>query len=493
MNSSKYMKEGAMRKTTKARVFASLLPLLLILSAAYAADAADGVLDPTFGIGGKVLTAFSSGLVNQDLGAAIAIQSDGKIVAVGTSGPNGLRKAAMARYNTDGSLDTTFGGGGEVLTVICGQDDLASSVAIQTDGKIVVSGASYCFSPDFGYNFTVTRYNTDGSLDSTFGSGGKVVTGFGGDGNYGNAVAIQSDGKIVVAGTSNAGGTGQFAIARYTTGGSLDSTFGSGGKKLTSFGGTNDNVRGAILQPDGKIVAAGASNANGGADFALARYNPSDGSLDSTFGSGGKVLTDLGGADDSVYRLAIQVDGKIVAGGWSNAAGNYDFALARYNPSDGSLDSTFGSGGKVLTDFSGTGSYDSVGGLAIQADGKIVAAGYSNAGDVNGDFALARYNSGGSLDSTFGSGGKVLTDFSGSGSADNPVALAIQADGKIVAAGYSNADNGHYDFALARYQSGPTAPTSVDQCKNDGWKTFTNPSFRNQGDCVSYVVSKRPK
>jgi uncharacterized delta-60 repeat protein len=204
------------------------------------------------------------------------------------------------------------------------------------------------------------------------------------------------------------------------------------------------------IQSDGKIVAAGYSDASGNYDFALARYN-SNGTLDTTFNSSGKVLTDLSGSGsgDFASGVAIQSDGKIVAAGFSDASGTpYDFALVRYNP-NGTLDTTFNTTGKVLTDLSGAGSQDEASAVAIQSDGKIVAAGDSTVGGGNPDFALARYKADGTLDRAFNSTGRVLTDFGGF---DVAYAVAIQSARRIVAAGFSDV-SGSSDFALAGYFS----------------------------------------
>ena len=199
------------------------------------------------------------------------------------------------------------------------------------------------------------------------------------------------------------------------------------------------------MQKDGKIVVAGSSNAGGSNDFALARYTKS-GVLDASFGTGGKVLSDLGSAsNDQAYAVAVQKDGKIVVAGYSDAGGSNDFALVRYTKG-GVLDASFGTGGKVLSDL-GSASDDGANAVAVQKDGKIVVAGSSDAGGSY-DFALARYTKGGALDASFGTGGKVLTDLGGSN--DEGSAVAVQKDGKIVVAGYSNA-GGSDDFALARY------------------------------------------
>jgi uncharacterized delta-60 repeat protein len=264
------------------------------------------------------------------------------------------------------------------------------------------------------------------------------------------AVAIEPDGKIVVAGEA----ASQFALARYNRDGSLDQNFGSGGNVLTDLG-FGGFAWGLAIEPDGKIVAAGQGDSGQGSgperfDFALVRYNP-DGSLDQGFGSGGKVLTDFRASYDEALAVAIARDGEIVAAGSSHlgTSGDPDFALARYNR-DGSLDQNFGSGGKVLTDLA-LASDDEAWAVAIAPGGKIVAAGIGGLpfGTGDFDFALARYTRDGSLDQTFGSGGKVLTDV-GTG-ADYLFDAAITRRGKIVATGDASGTGGIHDFALVRY------------------------------------------
>jgi len=404
-----------------------------------------GSLDSIFGTGGIVTTSIGT---SDDSANAVAIQSDGKIVAAGYSytGSGSGCDFAVARYNTDGSLDSTFGTNGIVTTAIGTGYNYAYSVAIQSDQKIVVAGSA-------GYgtyeDFALVRYNTDGSLDSTFGTNGIVTTAIG-MWNDALSVAIQSDQKIVAVGRSSVNSFSyyDFALVRYNTDGSLDSTFGTGGKVLTAIGSYHDEAYGIAIQSDQKIVAVGRSSdsTNTNSDFSLARYN-TDGSLDSTFGTGGKVLTAIGSTGDNyAHSVAIQSDGNIVAAGFSYNGSDSDFALVRYTTS-GSLDSTFGTNGIVTTAI-GT-SNALANGVAIQSNGKIVAAGYSSNGS-NYDFALARYTTSGSLDSTFGTGGIVTTAI-GTGN-DIAHGVAIQSDGKIVAAGSSYiSGSSSYDFSLVRY------------------------------------------
>jgi uncharacterized delta-60 repeat protein len=422
-----------------------LLSALLVFAVG-SAQATLGALDPSFGSGGKVATAFGSS--NTSKVAAVAVQPDGKIVAVGYTYDGTRDRFALARYNADGSLDAGFGTSGKVTTSFgANTDDDAHAVALQPDGKIVVAGTS--FDNDSGQNsFALARYNADGSLDTNFGSGGLVTTSFGSvNADYGYAVALQPDGKIVVAGADCITCSDHdFALARYNADGSLDASFSTSGKVTTSFGANTDDLAYAVaLQTDGKIVAVGQSFDGSHWHFALARYK-ADGSADSDFG---KVTTPIG-SDAYASAAALQPDGKIVVAGSSSTGTNYDFALARYN-ADGSLDSGFGTAGKILTDFGSA--HDFGYGVALQPDGKIVAVGSSEvasseSNSLVNEFAVARYNADGSLDAGFGSNGKVTTAF---GAADDVAnAAAIDPHGRIVAVGYTDGGS-HLDFALARY------------------------------------------
>ena len=429
------------RKSAGFVVLAATVALTGVRAAAHPGD-----LDPTFGTGGTVITSFGGSAV----ATAVAVQTDGKIIGAGaTSGVGGIL-FAVSRYNEDGSLDGAFGTGGKVTTSFGGTDDEAVGVALQRDRKIIAAG--YTGMASIGYRAALARYNGDGTLDGTFGSGGKVT--FGGSAAA-IAVALQGDGKIVTAG-------GGFALVRYNTDGSLDTTFGTGGMVTTSFGGGYDEASAVALQGDGKIVAAGhTSTSVGSSQFALARYN-TDGSLDGTFGTAGQVTTSFAG-NDFAFHVMPQADGRIVAAGIAGpsscqsapcTSGNL-FALARYN-TDGSLDPDFGTGGQVTTTFAATDAeaYS----LAVQGDGKIVAAGLTRTGSIN-RFALARYDGDGSLDATFGTDGRATTSFGGT--YDQALALALQEDGRIIAAGWTAKGLGSGHFALARYLNDAPSVTTT--------------------------------
>ena len=432
-----------------ARPFVAAGLVLVVLQVAFAvpAHAASGGLDPTFGIGGKVTRDFFG---NRDEARAVAITPNEKIVVAGFArsgtdqGPDSLLEDfALERYKTDGAIDASFGSGGDVFTDFGGSQDRANDVLIQANGKIVAAGGT-CTGINFDVcDFALARYNPDGSPDPSFGTGGKVITHFAGVSTLAFSIAVQPGGKIVAAGLAFGGSGFDFALARYHADGSLDARFGSGGMLTTDLASGDDFGNAVVVLPTGKIVAAGAAFNGATFDLALVRYDAT-GTLDPSFGVGGKVFTDLGSTDDEIQDLALQADGRIVALGETFDATGVAFALARYE-ADGALDAGFGSGGSVTTDF---GSGDAQGqSVAVQPDGKIVAAGGGLFGP-NVDFQLARYEGDGTLDAGFGTGGLVTTDFFGA--TDRALGMALQADGAIVLAG--RAFNGvSRDFALARY------------------------------------------
>ena len=380
------------------------------------------------------MTTGFSGSSSADEARAVAIDSDGKIVVAGYA----VLDTALARYNANGSLDTGFGARGRVISDLSSNNrDRAQAMEIQPNGKIVVAGYANNGTDD---DIAVARYETDGSPDTGFGTNGKTLSGLSGkDRAY--AMALLDSAKIFVAGEAG----GNFVLKRFNANGSADTGFQTAGKITTHMGGTDDVAYAVAVQSDGKIVLAGnASNGTNG-DFALARYN-ANGTLDTTFSSDGKVLTDFNGGNDIAFAVAVQPNGKIVVAGYAHNGTTTDFALVRYN-ADGTLDAGFGTGGKVITPIGDAGSAANA--MELLANGKIVVAGYAVRGGAF-VFALARYNVNGALDTGFDADGtgKALT---GIGASDDRVnAMALQSDGKIVAVGPSH-DGAHNDFAVARY------------------------------------------
>ncbi|MBP7111441.1 MAG: DUF4347 domain-containing protein, partial [Nitrosomonas sp.] len=418
---------------------------------------------PTFGAGdGKLTTNFG---VSDDQGTSMTVQADGKVLVAGRSWNGSNYDFALVRYNTDGTLDTSFSGDGTLTTAIGSGDDYGQSIAVQADGKILVTGYGWNGST---YDFALVRYNTDGTLDTSFSGDGKLTTDFGASSDYGYSVTVQADGKILVAGQSNVGGAYDFALTRYNSDGTLDTSFSGDGKLTTDFGVSDDYGTSMTVQADGKILVAGYSWNGSTFDVALVRYN-NNGTLDTSFSGDGMLTTDFGASSDYGYSVTVQADGKILVAGQSNVGGTYDFALVRYN-TDGTLDTSFSGDGKLTTNFGS--SYNYGASVTVQADGKILVGGTSWNGS-NYDFALVRYNSDGTLDTSFSGDGELTTAI-GSES-EYGASVTVQADGKILVAGQSwNGSN--YDFALVRYSNDGTLDRTFDSVPANtlnGTPTFT--------------------
>jgi len=428
-----------------ARAVAVLWLVVSSLAAAF-----PGAPDATFGSGfGKVITPIGSGT---DVAYSLALQPDGMIVVAGTCANGTDYDFCLARYLANGALDTNFNGIGKVITAIGNGNDGAYSVALQPDGKIVVSGS--CLN-GATYDFCLARYVASGALDLSFNGTGKVMTAIGSGTDAAYSVALQPDGKIVVAGRCSNGTNTDFCLARYLASGALDVSLNSTGTVITTIGGGSDVARGVALQPDGKIVVAGYCSNGITYDFCLARYLAS-GTLDASFNGSGTVISPIGVGDDYAISLALQPDGKIIVSGVCSNGANSDFCLARYL-ANGTFDTSFNSTGKVITPIGNSDDYGYS--VALQPDDKIVVAGYCSNG-TNFDFCLARYLANGTLDTSFNSTGKVITAI-GSGN-DVANSAALQPDGKIVVAGFcSNGSND--DFCLARYDGGPNTPKTLTE------------------------------
>ena len=411
------------RREVRARVVlhAALACAALVASPALVMAQA-GRLDATFGAGGKAFTKNATNFgqaVN-----AVALQTDGKIIVAGSLN----NSFGFVRYNTNGSLDSTFGSGG--IVSINPQDsavDVLFGIAIQSNGKILAAGPV-----NAGNDFFMIRLNPNGSLDTTFGNSG-VAAEEACIPNSG-ALASQPNGEIVVVG----GG----CAVRFEANGTLDPSFGIGGvaKLVGGEGGT------VALQSDGKFLVTGFDGLPGGG--IISRYN-SNGSIDPSFGIFGSV-----GCPSPASAVSVQGDGKIVVAGTltdlRTSPGSQDLALFRYN-TNGSVDDTFGTNGGVVTSFFSAPANSAAFAVLIQINGDIVVAGQASQGNKPSEFAVARFTGLGQLDSTFGTGGLVTTSF---GQIDTVAALALQTDGKVIAAGNST---GNSQFgaittvALARY------------------------------------------
>ena len=410
-----------------------------------------GTLDNTFGTSGKVL----SDLYYNQEARDIAIQPDGKIVIAGSN--KVLSSGAdynfyVSRFNPDGTIDLTFGtnGTGTVSIDIKGISmyDTGDALVIQSDGKIVIAGSAGLNND--GRHAAFARLNANGTLDTTFGIGGQTSFPIGNDTQFPNAriyeMQLQTDGKIVAVGSArNSSTSNDFAIVRLNIDGSLDTDFSNDGKHTVNFGDYADVASHLAILPDGKIMVAG----NSGEDLGLIRLFD-DGSLDSTFGTAGKMTIPTGTGSYYLRGMGWQPDGKIVTAGTSLAT-NSNIILQRFN-ADGTVDATFGTNGRTETDID-SGSEDDPGKtILFQPDGKIIVTGEVRTGSTT-YFAVLRYTNSGILDTTFSNDGQILTSFGVGFSA--AYSSILQPDGKLLVTGtygYSS----QWDVAIARYHTGIT-------------------------------------
>jgi uncharacterized delta-60 repeat protein len=441
-----------MRNTKTYRLIsAPILALLaLLLFGSTTITAAPGDLDLSFGNGGIVVTSFA-GQYNYDSAQTVRVQPDGKIVVCGQIYDDDFNDESffIARYHPTGALDASFGTNGKIIGPLYSGAMVGNDIALQPDGKISTVGGVFLA----GWEFAVHRYNANGTLDASFGAGGVVITPIG-EFAIARSVAIQADGKIVVAGNSNSAGQGyqDFTVVRLLPDGSPDTSFNGTGKVITSFG--NESIaRRVFLQPDGKIVAVGEALVGNDA-FALVRYN-ADGTLDSGFGVGGKVIHAVGIINFG--DAALQPDGKIVAsGGFSAPSSNYSYSekIVRCNP-NGSLDTSFAANGIFTTAPPFHVGY----GIALQPDGKLVAFGLDGY-HGNYRFAILRLNPNGAPDTGFGTNGRVITPMNSSSFALDG---AVQPDGKILAFGMTFQPDFINDIVIARYLGDSVAcPNPID-------------------------------
>lgn len=343
---------------------------------------------------------------------------------------------SITRFNADGTLDTSFGGDGEVEHLFAsGSADSLLAVAIQADGRIVVAGTAGNFNNG---DFALARYKADGTLDAAFGADGKVYTDFAAQDDKAYAITLDASNRILVAGVATwQNGTAlnsDFALARYSSDGKLDDTFGIGGKVRTQIAGPVNLAYAMAQQADGKIVLAGrtARTLTSDGEYGVARYN-ADGTLDVTFDADGATSLAIGrGRLEEAHAVSVQGDGKIVVTGQSGTIGQYySFTTARLK-TDGSPDESFGNAGMVATDFSMEDQSPEA--VIVQSDGKIIVAGSTAIGSTS-DFGLVRYLVDGALDTSFGAGGRLAIDFNGG--FDRATSLLVQPDGKIIAAGFA--------------------------------------------------------
>ncbi|MEO5905888.1 MAG: T9SS type A sorting domain-containing protein [Saprospiraceae bacterium] len=429
-----------------------MLPIIFISFSLSHVYSQAGKLDSTFGDQGIVIKGFGG---RSNLLETMIIQQDQKIVAAGSSFlPNGWQPIMVAsRYMPDGSIDVEFGIEGYVSFALDNAEQ-CHAITIQPDGRILLAGQTTYHSNithEVEDDFVIVRLTQDGSLDHTFGNGGYLITHLGQEYEWANEIIIQEDEKIIVVGISSNLGSAQFAMIRYESNGDIDLSFGNEGIVRTSILHWNEATAVVIL-PDGKIILGGTVNTGAfprRTYFAMVRYHQ-NGTIDSLFGHDGFVQTDLAGSqgDDYVFSMLLEPDGKIVLGGYANFIfQDYaDIGVVRYN-ADGTLDTSFGNGGMFIHTI---GPRTLIHSIARESNGKYLLAGISNVIDSVNNFFLARLEHNGSLDTTFGQQGIVLTDILGN--YEFLSTLLIQKDSKILVGGSVSGINKR-DFVLARYFS----------------------------------------
>lgn len=440
------------------RAFLLLIPLII----AKHSLSQPGTLDSSFGIKGKVPTIFNGYEVQ---GTGLIIQTDGRIVVTGYAYNDGL-DIQLRRYLQTGLPDSSFGTNGKILTNFNSKNDIVQCAARDSTNRILVGGTTTVDGFNYDFELVCFKVNgvldstfgTNGRVITNLSIGPNQGN------DQIRTILVQKDNKIVCIGSNYTSDNGvtSFALVRYKPSGVIDSTFGISGKTITSFvfNGTSEPF-GAALQKDGKIVAAGyVRNGITNIDFAIARYT-SNGFLDSTFGTNGKVETDFGSNEDFARAVAIQADGKIVVVGkamLSNTDYSTNISIARYSES-GQLDATFGTNGKIQTI---TGTYSEAFALQIQPDSKLLVG--SRTTGPSGPFTkwgLFRYKTNGTLDSTFGINGKTLTDWGNDGAINSMVLLN---DGKLIATGYGvDPFSGYYNYPVARYKIYDTISVSLQK------------------------------
>lgn len=466
-------------------IYTLLIAVSLIDSSTIIAQA--GALDASFNQSGKTVTSFSTGYNSICFG--LAMQADGKIVAVGTYEYDAF---AIARYMPNGTLDPGFSSDGrDVYTG--GYNTRALCTVIQPDGKILAGGAS---TGSLGTSdLTLLRYNTNGILDPSFDGDGVVMTDYGGTETI-HSMQVQPDGKIIVGGEFTGFLKSYFLLARYNADGSIDNTFSGNGVLTASSSATSqdDDLVSIVLQPDGKIIAGGtARDLPGSSFFFLARYL-ADGTPDVTFnGTGQKVYSPSAPGIYTLGCIALQPDGKIVSAGvFTTDDYNYQLVVSRLN-ADGSPDTGFdgdGTASYTLNTHNTNSMYDYFRGIAILSNGKILLGGaqkFSHYYPYSADMMLVRLNANGSLDTGFGLNGRVVTPFGNL--SDVAYAMVLQKDGKMVVGGYSQSDSTHYDFALARYLGDITVGILDHHASGDHVLIYPNPVQKSA--VVSYEITNR--
>jgi uncharacterized delta-60 repeat protein len=426
-----------------------------------------GTLDTSFGRGGIVITPFAG---FDSAVQSLLIQPDNKIIAGGSITKSGSTQFSLARYNIDGSLDETFGNLGQAITNYP-ELMVMSSIALQSGGKIIVAGNLYNSSISIS-RFVLVRYDSNGILDTSFGIDGRVITNISDKLDRIASVIIQNDGKIIASGATSDDATySDFAMVRYNFNGTLDTSFGNNGVVITSLKAW-DYANSITLQNDNEIIIAGTTSKdfdlNLGFDynFSVAKFNKF-GNLDLTFGDAGFVIIGSPDANEKAFSVKVNTDGKIVLAGEHHSS-KYAFMLAQLLP-NGDLDTAFGNNGVVINSLSN----EFIESVAMQIDGKFLITEYHGTGGCcSADIKLIRFLEDGNYDTTFGTNGVVTADFLNENNQAN--AIVIQDDGKIIIGGVSG-NQIHSDYGLARFNSELALSNPINPIQNNTFSAYPNP------------------
>jgi uncharacterized delta-60 repeat protein len=434
----------------------TVLSTFFLASLSLSSFSQTGTLDLSFGNQGKVVT----NLGIDEFGRCTAVQADGKILVAGSITTTGAAgDFLIMRYKSDGTIDSTFGKKGRKRFDFRNGNDFATAIAVLADGSILLAGTTANPLDASEADFAVVKLNSDGTLDNNFGPNGRLIIDFQGRKDEGSGLAVTSDGKILVAGTTSNidGSESAFAVAQYNSDGTLNTSFGNSGKDIIGFGINFATCNAIVIQSDNQIVLGGTlANASNQSNFALARISQG-GILDNSFGGTGRVSVDLYNKNDLLNSIVLQGT-KIIAAGITfndNANTDADFGLTRIN-SDGTVDNTFGVQGKVKTDYNN--SYNAISQIGMLANGEVVVSGSVN-NSTDFGFIIAGYSADGILDNSFGTNGFTETYFTNASAA--PYGMAIQTDDKIVVAGHAQANGATEDVAVARYNSDQVLPITL--------------------------------